>query len=265
MTSAQRDITPKVRRVSDRWEDPKPAIERPRLIRGLFYGDFGQGKTSLTREIVAAIGGNTLTITTDSAWPIMLDNPSVAKNLVQKEFRPYGSGFTMLTDAALRYGDATQIQNLVWDTASGGIDVVLRAFVKNKKYNDQKDPDSASWTHYDILRYYLSDMMDVLKNTKLNIFYLAHLRDPTQQDIDRGKFAKRPSAPEQTFKILATECNLVGYCFKENRGGGYKFQTEGTIKEVAKSQISTIKQTTYNQEQIPNLIKQWLDSEVRSD
>lgn len=245
--------------------DAKPLEEESKLVRALIYGDFGQGKTTVAGNIVKAIGGEALTVTADSCWSVLYGIPDLqvsripykSRDTADPKGKMRGTTFGLIWDIAKRYGDGSEYTTLLLDPVSTMVDISLRHYVNLKKFNDQRDPDVASWTHYGLVRNKLADLVAPLQNTKLNILYIAHLREPSEEEKAKGKIQARPSLPEATYKELAKECNLVGWCFKEKKGDKYLFQTEGTTREAAKSQIPTIAQTTYEQTEIPDLIRKW--------
>lgn len=225
-----------------------------RKLRALFYGDFGAGKTTLAAQLVENKG---CLITTDSNWVVILKYPEIAAKITRYAFE----GFTQLQAIAKAHAEGIEpwctYDTLIWDTASRGIERFVGKLVDRKKFNDQRDPDVQSWTHYNLTLRRLSETVDILSKTDLNIIYTTHLREPTEQDRNRKRFAIRPNAPEKSFELLGQEVSLIGWVYKENKGGKRLVSFEGTNLQTGKSQISTIDERTYVIDEIPDLIRKW--------
>lgn len=247
-------------------EEPKTLSEQRRLFRSLFYGDFGQGKTTQSGQIAKVIPGNALYVTTDSNWTVLSNIPELEYKVARLRYQSYGDWrdgqlrlYGMLHDIVDKYKDGKEYSTLVLDTVSFMVDITRIHLTKKKKFKDQRTPDASSWTHYNLIKDQLVELVIDFTNTNLNIIYIAHEREPTETERESGNFKLRPDLPESTFKTLARECNLIGYCFKDRNGGDYKFQTEGTSRITAKSQIPTVKQTIYKADQIAPLIQEWIN------
>jgi hypothetical protein len=103
----------------------------------------------------------------------------------------------------------------------------------------------------------LREIVYALNKTNLDVVYTAHVREPTDLDRKKKKFAIRPSGPEKCFEVLAQEVNLIGWLYKEDRGNERLISFEGTNLQTGKSQISTIEERTYKVAEIPELIRKW--------
>lgn len=246
--------------LSNQMPEPRQATELPKLLRALLYGDFGLGKTELAGKLVEVLQGRTLHLTTESTWTTILKNEALVGKLDVVPYKSYGKGTTFghIHDIVSAWGDGQTYQNLIWDTTGTSIEVAIRHWVKMKQFSDQRDRMVASWTHYGLVRNTLADVIDLLKTTKLNIIYIFHLRTPSEEEQSKGRVLVRASAPEAAYKEVAKECNLVARCFKKRVGGDYLVQTEGTITEAAKSQIPTIPQSTFLQNDLPEMLKKWV-------
>lgn len=226
-----------------------------RLLRALFYGDFGSGKTTTALHCIEKKG---IWITTDSAWVVIDKYPELKDKVIRFPF----TGFSQIRSFCEAKDEGIEpwasADTLIWDTATGSIESTINYFLNTLPvFNDQRHKDVPSWTHYGIVQRKLRDTVDVLSKSQYNVIYLGHIREPNEQDREKKRFAIRANAPEASYNIIAREVQLVGWLYKENRGDKRKIQFEGTLREQAKSQLSTIKEGTYDLDQIPELIKKW--------
>lgn len=233
-----------------------PVAEERRLLRALFYGDFGSGKSTTALRCIEEKG---IWVTTDSAWVVIDKYPELQEKVHRFPFTGFSQirAFCDAKDEGIE--PWASADTLIWDTVTGSIKTYLNRLLSDPKmkFNDQRHDDVPSWTHYGIMERRLVETVDVLTRSQYNVIYLSHIREPNEQDRQKKRFAIRPNAPEASYNILAREVSLLGWLYKEDRGGKKKIQFEGTLREVAKSQISTINETTYDLDQIPELIQKW--------
>lgn len=237
---------------------PTPLAEEQRLLRALLYGPLGLGKTSLAGKVFKAIGGRTLTVTADSAWSVLLGIEDLDIERLQYKSGGEGTTFAQLDAVVKEYGDGTYFQNLLLDPVSSMIDSGRRHWTKMKKFKDQKDPLVSGWTHYNLVKDTFADIIDPLSASALNIIYITHDQDPSEADEDKGRLSKKPNLPWQTYNKLGQDCNLMGYCFKKEQGQKFLIQTEGTARIAAKSQIPGVPQGTFPQDDLPQMIADWM-------
>lgn len=233
-----------------------------RLLRALFYGDFGSGKSTTALKCIEDKG---IWITTDSAWVVIDKYPELRDKVTRFPF----TGFSQIRSFCEAKDEGIEpwasADTLIWDTATGSIKSTLNNFLNDPrmKFSDQRHPDVPSWTHYGIIERKLLETVDVLSKSQYNVIYLGHMREPNDQDREKKRFAVRANAPEASYNIIAREVQLIGWLFKEAQGGKRKIQFEGTLREQAKSQLSTITEMTYNLDQIPELVNQWKQRELK--
>src|SRR5216110_896678 len=222
----------------DKLGSPPSMADQSLLFRGVLYGDIGAGKTDLACKIAYELGGSTCLVYADSAWTTILNYPEIAKTVTKY---PFG-GFSMMRAILQARTEGIEpycsYRNLIWDTWSTSIDLVLRNLTDQRKYpQEQHDPEVEGWPHYRLVERFFIDLVNKLNNSDLNIIYTAHLRFPNEADQKKSKLQVRPKAPEATFNVLARESNLVGYMYKNNSGGDRYIQLSGTKTEVAKCQL----------------------------
>jgi len=241
--------------------EPSSVWEEQRLVRALFYGDYGAGKTTLAAQIAKVIGGKTCLITTDSAWTVLHKDPDLAREITRFDFDSFAAIKLMIEAHNEGIEPWASYRTFIWDTFSTSVDRVLRFLVKAKPFpNQQVDPTLEAYPHYRMAANGVKEIVDLFKKSDLNVVYLAHIRFPSESDKEKKKqFAIRPKAPEDAYSVIAQEVQLIGWLYREGREAQRKVQFQGTTQETGKSQISTIPEATYPANQIPELIQKWIN------
>jgi hypothetical protein len=238
---------------------PRTIEELKPVIRAYFYGDPKVGKTDLVARICQELNLRPMWIYSDSGVSTVRKFPELADRALFQEFDSFKQIRLLAQARDEGYEPFCNYDTLVWDTVSTSTNNMLRVLVDGKKFpKEQIDPTLESWGHYRMAETGMKDTVKVLKQSGLHIFYLAHIRDPTQQDKEKKRFAIRPAGPEATYRIIAQEANLIGWLYKEK--DGRKIQFEGTLQETAGTQIPTIKEQTYKVLEVPELLNKYTNS-----
>jgi phage nucleotide-binding protein len=227
-------------------------LQQQRLLRALLYADTGIGKTSLAVKLVEHKG---IAITNDSAWSVIEAYPDVAPLWDRVPFQ----GFSQVRSIAEAHMEGIEpwclYDTLLWDPCSASVNKMLRMVSK------AKGRETEEWPDYRLVESYLSETIDVLNSSQLNVIYTAHLRFPSEADAkNKGLYAVRPSMPEASYNAIAREVQLIGYMFREDVGESRKIQFQPTKRVTAKTQIPTIPEGIYNAKDIPGLIRKWKDA-----
>lgn len=253
-------MDPKKQALLDSLGTPMSLLEEPRLLRAMFYGDPDSGKTDLVAKIAYELGGKALLISSDDAWTTILKYPDIAVGIHKYDFDSFGQVRLMVEAHNEGIPPYSECNTFIWDTVSDSVDQMLRFLVDERKYpKEQHDPEVEGWPHYRLAERALLDTVKVLHESDLNIIYTAHQRFPNEQDAKKQQFAVRPTMPEACFRIISRKVQLIGWQFKESAGEPRQVTFEGTKRLIAKSQISGIEEITYLTDQIPVLIKKWVN------
>jgi len=242
---------------------PMSLAEEKRLLRILFYGDPGVGKTSLIFEIIRRLGGKTALLTTDSAWTVLFKDQfnDIRDSIDRYPFAGFSQVKAIIEARKEGIEPYASYEHFVLDTVSTGVDTVMRKLVdtvKDPKVKAQQPHDLVEgWPHYRITERALLDTVNELNRTDLNVFYTAHIRDPNDNDKAKKRFAIRPNMPQASYNVVSREVSLIGWLHVEK--GKYLIQTQPTLTETAKSQIATIPQSILEVDQIPELVEKWMN------
>lgn len=236
---------------------PEPLSDISRPLRVCFYADFGVGKTTLAMEIFKALGFKKgLLISSDSAWTTVL-NFEEASRIEKLDFK----GFTQvraIVEACNEGLPGYDYDCLIWDTISTSHYSVVDNVTEAQKFTDQIHPDSPGWTHYNLANRGIRLTIESLKKSNLNVIYTAHNREPSVQEVAKGKLLRRAAMPEGAYKLLAQEVQLLGW-LNVDRSGQRVVQVSPTNLIAAKTQIPTIPDSMNSvpASQIPVLLKKW--------
>lgn len=256
--------------VLENFSTPGPISDEEKLLRALFYGDFGTGKSTLALHLAKLFGGQAIWFTTDSAWRVIDKYPEI-KPMVRRI--PYQS-FSQVAAVALAADEKMpgyeDVNTIIWDSVSRGVDRTLRLLADGKKVDKgQLVPRTGKkageiyieeWPHYRTAERALGETVTILNNSSLNVIYTAHTRFPSDKDKEQQKFAIRPNLPEACYKAIGEEVSLIGWLHRDAVGSKRMCQTQGTKNVTAKSQIATVDETILETSKIPSLIQQWKDA-----
>lgn len=239
---------------------PMDLQDEDRLFRAIFYGDFGAGKTSLAAECVRVLGGNALWVTTDSGYVVLEKYPDLYPKIQRVPF----VSMRQLRNIAQAHDEGIQpyadVSTLVWDTVSTSVQDTLTGLVGPGQLYFEKEqlaPTLEGRPQYRMVERSLIKTIKILRDSKLNIIFITHMKEPSEQEKNKGKLAVRPNMPEASYNAVAREASIIGYVHKEKRGEARYISCEGTITEAGKSQIPTIPEKKYKVQEIPPLLELW--------
>lgn len=252
-----------LRSMVERLTVPQKSTEGTRYLRALFYGDFSVGKTDLGVKCLHAIGcKKILAITSDSAWVTWLKYPEIADTIERVEFEGYSQVRTMMEARAAGIEPYASYDGMLFDTFSTAHTNVLGNIVEQKTFDDQKHPEAPGWTTYNVGTIGAKKVISAIRKSGLHVVYTAHLREPSEQDKTANKLMSRANIPEQTYRAIAQEVNLIGMLSKAKTGSDRTIQVDMTNRVAAKNLLNTLTQPSYNVNQIPDLIREWVHANV---
>lgn len=229
-----------------------------RKFRGLLYGDFFSGKTDLALRILDAIGFRRCGFfTSDSSWVTALKYPDIVPRLDRYTFDGTSQVELFIKARSQGMEPYASWDSVLWDTISTSSDIVLDNLTDGHAFNDQIHRDAPSWTHYNITTRRIKSAIDMLKATDLHVIYTSHVRYPSAQEKKDAKLLIRPNLPEQSYRAVAQEVQLIGHVFKNKQGGRRMVQVEATNTVTAKTVLSTVPEGTYKSDDLPKLIAEW--------
>lgn len=242
----------------------------PRRVKGCLYGEFGTWKTSTAAQTAKEHG--TL-IATDNGWQALRNLPSLDGSgtlLDNYEIMLY-SGLSQLTAIAERVidGKFRDSDTLILDTTSQMqeeyLDFILDKVDYGGKYREKANVEAAYKEEigkvevpvpvdYHLVRNKMRPVLKSLIKADIDVWFLCHVRDPSLMDKSS---MKRPSLTEAVYKVVARECNLVGYMTKSNREAEAKVTFAPSPLVSAKSQIGPLRDKELTASEFVTIIKDW--------
>lgn len=232
--------------------NPVNLMDVTQRFRLFFYGDTDCGKTSLACRLVKDKG---LLVYGDSAWSVVKKYEDVAHKWDVVPFDGFAQLRTIAEAHSAGHPTVAKYDTLLIDPVSVAVNTMLR------RVADQNKVKVEGWPEYRVVERYLTDTIEILNKSDLNIIYTAHQKFPSDADREKKQFAIRGNLPEACYNVIAREVQLIGYMFKEKRGAKRQIQLEGTLTESAKCQIPGIEETTYDVDEFLILMKKWRDNQ----
>lgn len=243
----------------DKLGEPVSLYDQGFIFRGLIYGDPGAGKTDLGIKIANAVSGDgkICLVYADSNWTTVLKYPEIAKKVHKYPFGGFSMIKTILTAREEGIAPYCDFSVIMWDTWSTSVDQVLRQLVDKRKYpKEQHDPEVEGRPHYRLVERGFIDLISLLLKSNIHIVYTAHERWPNDADLQKGKLANRPQAPEATYNVLARDSNMIGLLYKEDPSPQRLLRLNGSKQVKAKCQIPGLEEITYKVEDVVSKIKE---------
>lgn len=235
-----------------------PSVDSLRMI---LYGQPGAGKTTTAAKLIENQG---LFVCSDSGHVVTKKLPQEQQDKIKKH--PY-KGFTQISGVVEAHKEGIEpwcnLDTLIWDTASTGIDLYLRYLVKDIPLpKDQYHKELEGRGHFNLVSRRLRDTVDTIRDSSINIIFLCHIRFPTEDDKNNKKYFCRPSMPEACYNAISQEVQATGYIYRENKNSERMIQFEPTLTEAAKVQLPGIEEKTYRAADVPKLISDWRNNGI---
>lgn len=240
----------------EKLETPQELAEVPKLLRALFFGVPGAGKTSLAGQLIEK---KALVVYTDSNYTVLQKDPEIKSKISIVPFTGFDQIRTIAQAHSAGIEPYCKYDTLIWDTVSEAIQIMLRRVV-SIPFSSQVHDTLESWEHYRMIKSFLGETLEVLNKSTLNVIYISHLQDASEDDKKHKQYAVRSNMPRACYIKLAQEVNLIGCLSKEAAGQPRKIQLEGSTEESAKSQIPTLPEGKYLIPEVITKIQEWKNS-----
>jgi hypothetical protein len=261
---------------------PETLKGRDKPLNHFWYGEYGASKTITACYCAMAecqrLGENqkAILIATDSGTDSIYNHPELLDFI---EVVPY-SGLSQLRGIAGAVTEQLVIGDKDYGEYQGGIivdtvsqiqeeylDWLLDGFkfggnlreravatpeAKRLGYSDQ---DITGMPDYHLARNNMRLPIKDLIKAPVDVYFLAHLREPSFMDQQKGKITKRPTVTEAVFKLIAREVSTLGLMERNGEKRTIKFETTKT--SVSKSRIKELDNRTVNCDDLPEILQKW--------
>lgn len=246
---------------------PQPLFDPPTYLKAILYGDFGKHKT-----VTASSLGKTLVLAGDPGWVSIKNHPDIWKNVTVLPF----VGFRQIDALSLalyhQFGEYADYDTFVVDPLAlvqeNYVDDLLRAGKFNKDTRptftvtnpkageDLVVKELPGRDDYHAAKNVLRDPCRTLMAAPLNVIFIAHERDPSEDEIKKGNRRLRPDVTEALYKVVSRDVHLIGRTFVNNSKQRV-VDFNGTERQAGKSRIAILNDKQILAEQFPKAIKKW--------
>lgn len=249
---------------------PEPLAGRTKFWKGFLYGEYGVGKTKVTGDCIDKKG---LVIATDTGAETYYNHPDLVDKI---EVVPYTglSQVRAIAEAVTEgYGKYKEFDLISVDTISQIQEEYLdwlndnftftgdhrtRAMVRpeaKRADSSLKDVEIIGLPDYHLAKRNMSPIIKALVKAPINVMFVAHLREPTFMEQQKGKLVRRPTLTETVFKIVAREASFMGLMEREGPKRTIQFMTDK--KTVSKSRIAELDDKKINADELGTILKNW--------
>lgn len=258
-------------------DTPSSLGEREKFVNMFWYGEYGVGKTIGACQASASTGKKVLLVRTDTGTDSLFNHPELLSVVDVVDYK----GLSQLTaiggaiSESLTLGgvDYSQYGAVIIDTISQVqeeyLDWILEHFQfsgnhrtvatprdqKNKRTLGLQDEEITGLPDYHLARNKMRGPVKALIKAPCDVHFIAHLREPSMMDIQKGKLVRRPTLTETVFKLIAREVSLMGLMEREGTKRTIQFKTDK--KTVSKSRIKELDDKTIEAEKLPQIIQDW--------
>lgn len=237
----------------------------PKYLKFCLYGEYGSWKTTTACSLPfrkAAL------VVTDQNWRTLENKEELFEKI---DIIPYQGLSQLDTLAEMTDEYDCFILDTISQMQEEYIDFLLDNTNYGGKYREKLQPRKGI-SHKDAEEMGISDLeitgqqdYHVTKNkmrmplrklikAPVDVVFICHVRYPSPlENIP----LLRPSLTESVFKIIARECQLIGYALKKNKSESATIQFASTGTVTAKSQIGSLNDKTINAQELPKYIKEW--------
>lgn len=248
---------------------PVSLTERTRNVKAFIYGEYGVGKTILACSLASKKG---LLISTDSGTDSIYNHPELLDKI---DVVPY-TGLSQLTAIGQAIIEGlepwAQYDLIIVDTISQVQEEYLDWLLENFKFAGNfrekavprspgsrlEEQEITGLPDYHLARNNMRLPIKSLIKAPVDVVFLAHLREPSMLDVQKGKLVRRPSMTETVFKLIAREVSLLGLMERAGDKRTVQFMTDK--KTVSKSRIAELDDKTINASELNSIIQNWKKS-----
>lgn len=110
---------------------------------------------------------------------------------------------------------------------------------------------------YHVTRNKMRIPIKALVKAPVDVVFSAHVREPNEDDIAKGKLTRRPTMTQTVYQLLAREASVMG--FFERKGEKITIKCATDNKSVSKSRIKSLDNKTVDVDTFVTAIHNWKD------
>lgn len=252
---------------------PEPLGNRTKNVKVFLYGEYGVGKTINSVSCGVSTGKRVLLVRTDTGTDSLYNHPDLLEHTDIVDYK----GLSQLTAIAEAIAEGLTVGGVdyslygavIIDTVSQVqeeyLDWILENFKFTGNHRTVAEPRSAKLRlqaeeitglpDYHLARNKMRGPVKALIKAPVDVYFIAHLREPSFTDVAKGKLVRRPTLTETVFKLIAREVSLMG--LMERSGSKREIQFLTDKKTVSKSRIKELDGKTIDADTLPQIIQEW--------
>lgn len=260
---------------------PEGLGDRSRYYKGFLYGEYGVGKTVVSARCAM---NKCLDVATDTGTDSfynhqddfgLVDKVSVMPYDGLSQLKAIGeaykegiepwedSGIYLAEHDLVLVDTVSQIQEEYLDFLNDNYtfkgDHRVKAEVRGGQLAAKRlgltDQEIIGLPDYHLTRNMMRSPIKALIKAPVNVIFIAHLREPSFLEQQKGKIVRRPTLTESVFKLIAREASWMGLMEREGNKRTIQFETNKTT--VAKSRIKEIENKKINADDLPEILQKW--------
>jgi hypothetical protein len=233
--------------------------------KGVMFGDFGKRKTSTALRCSQR---RAILLHADRGWNIIRNHPdefndqnvipikyegltqvkAIVEAVVENQ-EPFNDVDLIILDTI------SQMQEKYIDFLGENFTIFGREKATPKPGSKEKEITLTGLPDYHLTRNKMRPVVELLVAAPVDVLFLAHVREPSAMDIQKGKLARRPNVTEAVFNLLARDATFIG--FMEAKKDTYTITFKPSATLVAKSQIKQLTDQTINSSELPKYLWDW--------
>jgi len=257
---------------------PKILDDMPKYANCFLYGEYGVGKTVETGMYGLAmykkLGLKHLVLATDSGTDSFYNHPELLPSIEVVQYnglshlKAVGQAITEGIEGYEQFGLVTL------DTVSQMQEEYLDWLLENysfagKSYREVATPrvpkaglepqEITSLPDYHLARNKMRIPIKTLVKAPVDVFFIAHLREPNFLEQQKNKIVRRPTITEAVFKLIAREVSLLGLMERNGTKRTIQFKTDK--KTVSKSRIKELDNMIIDADDLAEILLTWKERE----
>jgi hypothetical protein len=236
----------------------------PRFYKGFHYGEYGTAKTVTAGKLSRT---KFLVVVTDNGWTSFDNHPDLVDRF---DIVPY-DGLSQLAALAEWSYEADFPYDLVHlDTVSQMqeeyLDFLLDEISWSQNFREKSQAkrkgaeivEVPGRADYHVTRNKMRVPIKALIKAPVDVVFSAHLREPTDDEKQKGILIRRPTLTSTVYSLIAREASVMAL-FERTKEKGISIKCETDKKQVAKSRIKSLDNRTVSVDEFVNSIHAWKD------
>lgn len=237
--------------------------------KGVLYAEFGMRKTTTALRCSQK---RAILIHADRGWNVVHNHPEeFGDNVIPIEYEGLSQIRAIVKAVAANQAPFNDVDLIILDTVSQIQEKYLDFLLENAEYKGNfretlvpktgirnfEKTEITGMPDYHVTRNKMRPVIRELITAKVNVMFLAHVREPGPIEVAAGKIEKRPNVTEAVYKLISRDATFIGLIKKGKVKGEYIVDFEPKNTQSAKSQIAALTDKQVNVNELPTILHTW--------